>query len=72
MKETSFSVVGMTCMGCVNTVANILRRQPGVTSVDVTLEPGVATVTYDDARISPQQLMVAVERVGYQMTERIG
>jgi copper chaperone CopZ len=72
MKETTFAVQGMTCMGCVNTVANMIRRQPGVAHVDVSLEPGAATVQYDDARISPEQLILAVQRVGYAMTERVG
>ena len=72
MKEVTFSVNGMTCMGCVNTVANMIRRQPGVEQVDVLLEPGAATVSFDEARITPEQLIQAVERVGYQMTERLG
>ena len=72
MNETTFSVTGMTCMGCVNTVANMLRRQPGVEDVQVNLEPGTATVSFDAARISAEQLIQAVERVGYHMAERVG
>jgi len=56
-------IEGMSCGHCVARVEKALREVEGVASVEVTLEPGSATVTGDDVRT--EDLLQAVDRVGY-------
>jgi len=44
MEPTTFTVTGMTCMGCVASVKKMLTAIPGVTAVDVDLASGKAVV----------------------------
>ena len=37
MQTEIIKVNGMTCMGCVNSVKNVLEKMPGVSSADVSL-----------------------------------
>lgn len=58
-------VSGMTCASCPFTVRLALKKTSGVIDAKVTLDPPAATVTYDDARTSPEQLMRATANAGY-------
>ena len=42
-----FTVTGMTCSHCVNSVSSEIRQIPGVTDVQVDLASGAVTVTSD-------------------------
>ena len=67
MQNASFGVRGMTCGGCVASVRRVLEALPGVSKVDVTLQPGQATVAYDPARVTPEALRDAVQNAGYDV-----
>jgi copper chaperone CopZ len=41
------SIKGMTCDGCSQSVAQGLKREPGVHDADVSFEAGSAVVAYD-------------------------
>jgi copper chaperone CopZ len=58
-------VAGMTCQGCVRSVEMKLSKVPGVESARVDLGAGRATVRYDDSRANVDQLIGAVEQIGY-------
>jgi len=62
---TELEVTGMTCQGCVQSVRTVLERVAGVTSVDVTLEPGRAVVEHDGS-VPPDGLVRSVEGAGYE------
>lgn len=68
MTTIQFTVTGMTCGGCVNSVQNVLTALPGVQSASVTLDPGQANVVYDPDRIAPATLMQAVIDAGFGAT----
>ncbi|MDO9009192.1 MAG: heavy-metal-associated domain-containing protein [Thiobacillus sp.] len=68
MTTIQFTVTGMTCGGCVNSVQNVLTALPGVQSVSVTLDPGLASVVYDPDRIAPATLMQTVIDAGFGVT----
>lgn len=59
------AVKGMYCASCERTVATMLRRTAGVVRADVSVERGEATVSYDSARTSPEQLAQVVKALGY-------
>lgn len=67
MENVSFTVQGMTCGGCVSSVKRVLEALPGVSNVNVTLDPGKATVDYDPARVTREALRDAVQSAGYDV-----
>ena len=64
---TTLQISGMTCGGCVRSVTGVLSRLDGVTSADVSLEAGTAVVQYDEAKVSPAALALAVEDAGFDV-----
>lgn len=59
------NVQGMTCQGCVRSVQMKLSKVPGVASASVDLGAGKAAVEYDDTRANADQMIAAVEQIGY-------
>ena len=59
------AISGMTCASCVRRVERSLAKVPGVASATVNLATERATVGYDPATASPEDLVTAVERAGY-------
>jgi len=43
-----------------------LERLPGVRSVEVSLEKAQARVEFDDAKISPDKLVAAIDLLGFR------
>lgn len=63
-------VTNVSCVTCAPIVRRTISRVPGVEAVTVIVTPGgngqaVATVTYDDARVTPAALALASTRAGY-------
>jgi copper ion binding protein len=67
METATLNVKGMTCQGCVASVTRVLKAVPGVREVQVTLDPGTATVSYDASRASIPALKSAIEDAGYDV-----
>jgi len=65
MDNAKFNVQGMSCQGCVGSVTRVLKAVPGVSDVNVTLQPGSASVVYDPARTNVDALKAAVQNAGY-------
>jgi copper chaperone CopZ len=58
-------VTGMTCQGCVRSIEMKLSKVLGVESARVDLAAGKAAVQYDDSRANIDQLIGAVEQIGF-------
>ncbi len=69
VKET-YQVTGMTCSGCERTVQKIVSAIPGVIGVMASAQSGDMTVDYDRAKVNPDQIRMAVSRVGYTVGEK--
>lgn len=67
METVTLKVKGMTCMGCTASVKRVLQGIDGVKAVDVSLEPGQATLQYDSAVTTPDRFKAAVEEAGYEV-----
>ena len=67
METVELKIEGMTCGGCVGSVQRVLQQVPGVEEVQVTLQPGAASVRYDPARTDVSALAAAVEDAGYDV-----
>lgn len=68
METIVLNVKGMTCMGCVRSVRNVLEPISGVSSVDVALEKGQVAIQYDPVQAGPAQFKAAIEDAGYEVT----
>jgi copper chaperone CopZ len=66
MTTTTYTIKGMTCGHCVNSVSSELGRLPGVTGVQVDLAAGAATVTSDQP-LDPRAVRAAVDEAGYEV-----
>lgn len=59
------AVKGMSCEACAPGVKRSLVRIPGVRWADVSFQSETATVEYDPAKASPEQLVNAIKSAGY-------
>ncbi len=64
-KTITIGVTGMTCAACQARVQRALTKAPGVERASVNLMTNDASVTYDEAEISAEQLIDAVAATGY-------
>src|SRR5829696_6524262 len=65
VRETTFSVTGMTCASCVGRVERALAKVPGVLEASVNLANERATVEYLAGEVEPKDLEMAIEGAGY-------
>lgn len=63
---TVFRVEGMTCGGCEAGVEIVVKKLDGVASVDASFEDGTAAVTYDPESVTPEEIVAAIETLGYE------
>jgi len=63
--DISFPVEGMFCASCVRRVERALEKVPGVAGANVNLATERASVSYDPASVSLDDLRGAVEKAGY-------
>lgn len=61
-----FTIRGMTCAACVNSVEGILRDLPGVRKAVVALSTSLGEVEYDPLVISKDDIINAVEDAGFE------
>ncbi len=69
MQTEIVKIKGMTCMGCVGSVKNVLEKTPGVGSAAVSLERSEAAIQYDPAVITISQLMDAIQGAGFEVVD---
>src|SRR5829696_2581474 len=65
VRETTFSVSGMTCASCVGRVEKALEKVPSVLEASVNLANERATVEYLPGEVEPSDLEKAIEGAGY-------
>lgn len=61
--KLKLSIEGMHCVACTRRVTNALNNLEGVRADAV--EVGSASVTFDEAKVSPEQILAAVDNVGF-------
>jgi copper chaperone len=65
MNTLTLNVTGMSCMGCVNSVKNLVSALPGVAKIDIDLVSGLVTVEHDPAQADTAAIRAAIEDGGY-------
>jgi copper chaperone len=68
MAETTLTIEGMSCGHCVMRVKKALDALAGVTGSDVKV--GIATVEFDESKISKDEITAAVEKTGYKTSAK--
>jgi mercuric transport protein len=67
-KTVTFAVKGWTCGSCAAATRIALKKLDGVEDVKTDHENAEAVVIYDDARVAPEKMIQAIEKVGYKAT----
>ena len=65
VEEIDFPIGGMTCASCARIIEGQLASTPGVARASVNFATRVASVRYDPARVGLDNLVAAVEDIGY-------
>jgi copper chaperone len=68
MTYTTFEVPEMSCGHCKAAIEDALNKLSGVEYSNANLDEGTVKVSYDDGRVSEEQLKVAIEDAGYAVT----
>jgi copper chaperone len=63
--EKTFTISGMSCGGCVNSLTRVLKTVPGIEPIRI--EVGKAQLRLDDARVTSQVVKDAVSRAGFEV-----
>jgi copper chaperone CopZ len=66
MRKITLHITGMSCGHCLNAVSQSLHSMPGVQVESVQM--GRATVSYDEATVSPKAIENAIADAGYAST----
>ena len=69
MMKKQFQIKGMHCVGCAMTIDGALEDLPGVQSASTSYAKQVVDVSYDDKKVTEQQMIEAVRKAGYQVVE---
>ena len=64
-----FHIEGMSCASCVARVEKAIRQLPGIDSLTIDLASGKATIAYDVAKVSPEQIRDKVLAAGYKVND---
>ena len=66
MKHEKLYIGGMTCINCQTRIVAALNKCSGITEISVSYENGVAEFSYDPAKISLEQIIVSINKLGYE------
>lgn len=67
METKTIKVRGMSCQHCVNAIKQNVGKVPGVDNVDVSLQAGTVTVSYDAEKTNMEAIEGAIAGAGYDI-----
>jgi P-type Cu+ transporter len=67
MREEVYIIGGMSCASCSASVERVTRALPGVLESSVNLTTGKMTISYDQEKISPEEIMEKVKHIGFDI-----
>ncbi len=65
MKKQDFAITGMTCSACSSRIEKKVSQLDGVENVSVNLLKNSMNVSFDEDKLSSQEIMDRVEKTGY-------
>lgn len=69
--EITFAVDGMTCTGCEHHIEGDLANTEGVLSADANYDMGTTQVSFDQSRLSKDEVIAVIQGTGYQVTGEV-
>jgi copper chaperone len=66
MIDKTFTISGMSCFGCVNSLTKVLSSVPGIETLRI--DVGTARLRLDPALTTSQAVKDAVARAGFEVT----
>lgn len=66
MTDRTYTIAGMSCGGCVNSLTRVLKSVPGIEPIKI--EVGKAELRLDESRVTSQAVKDAVARAGFAVT----
>ncbi len=63
--KAKFDIEGMSCAACSAAVERAVSKLEGVSSAEVNLLAKLLTAEFDEAAVSPERIIAAVERAGF-------
>ena len=67
MKTITLTVLGMDCAACASTLERSMRWQKGVQHAVVNYTAGTMELTYDDAALTLEDVVLYVKKAGYRV-----
>lgn len=67
--DKTFTISGMSCGGCVNSLTRVLKAVPGIEPIKI--EVGKAQLRLDADRVTSQTVRDAVSRAGFDVTNEV-
>ncbi|MGY8700222.1 MAG: heavy-metal-associated domain-containing protein [bacterium] len=67
METINWSISGMHCDGCSARLQKVLSGKTGVQSAEVSFAEKQASLEYDSALITANQLQQAIEKAGFEI-----
>ena len=65
MSEKTYTIKGMSCGGCVNSLTRVLKSVPGIEPLKI--EVGKASLRLDSDQVSADAVKAAIERAGFEL-----
>lgn len=69
LKKQMLNIEGMHCASCVSAVEKSLKKTEGVEDASVNLATESASVSFDEERVTDEDLKQAVEQAGYEVAD---
>jgi copper chaperone len=67
METITLKVEGMSCNHCVNAIEGSVGKLQGVSGVKVSLDIGTVEVSFDQSKVTKEELKDAIEDQGYDV-----
>jgi copper chaperone len=67
MTKKTLKIQGMTCNHCAMRVSKALKSVSGVQDAQVDLQKGEASITFDEAKVTQENMAKAVVEAGYKV-----
>lgn len=71
MRTETYIIKGMTCASCSAAVERVTRKMDGVEVSNVNLATNKMSITYDEAKVTPEAIMNRVERAGFSASPEV-
>ena len=65
MVTQKYNITGMTCAACSSAVERVTRKMDGVAESNVNLTTALLTITYDETKLTPEDIIRKVDRAGF-------